>query len=281
MKTAAIAVLTSLLLACGGSGEPTYVVPPVVDTTGTGAPVGGTPGFKPPAGGGFILRSMTASGVAFPYQVFSPASWSATKKWPIIVSFAGSGERGSDGYLQLDDGLALVVKAQQANFPAVVIFPQAPLTTLNQEPQFDASVLKQIDQVVADYNGDPTRIYLVGFSAGGTIAMDFAFQQPTKFAALANISGGICTNCVDPTGTMSHPQAYAVAAQVLKAMPVRVYHGATDTSLPVTEIRILASAFTAIGANFKYIEYANAGHAIWDNVFALQDFYDWMFAQHR
>jgi predicted peptidase len=286
MKKLVAALLTMALIGCGGGDGPTTVLPPG-GTTPTGTPPvgttpgGGTPGFTPPAGGGFVLRSMTAGGIAFPYQIFSPGNWSAGKKWPIIVSFAGSGERGSDGYLQLHDGLGVIVKAQQATFPAVVIFPQVPVTTEGQATQLSPTVMNQVAEVIRDYNGDPARIYLVGYSLGGTLAMDLANDYPTTFAALANISGGMCPNCLDPTGKLTHPQIYAIAAQTLKALPIRLYHGASDPLIPVSEIRILAAAFTSIGAQLQYIEYANTGHEIWDNIFATQDFYDWLFAQHR
>src|SRR5215218_1201392 len=108
-------LLTLAALSCGGA-EPT------IPSTGVTPEPG--PVIAPVKG--FAKRSVTQSGIAFPYQVFAPQNYVATQKWPVIVALAGTEERGNDNEKQVAVGLGPVVRAQSATFPAVVIFPQIP-----------------------------------------------------------------------------------------------------------------------------------------------------------
>jgi polyhydroxybutyrate depolymerase len=46
-----------------------------------------------------------------------------------------------------------------------------------------------IERIVAANHSDPTRVYLVGFSLGGFLALDFACARPGRIAAAVSVSG--------------------------------------------------------------------------------------------
>lgn len=250
------------VLSCGGDGGST-----------TGTP-GGT--GTPPAAG-FSKRSESESGISIPYQVWAPQNFSASRQWPIVVALAGTGERGSDGDKQITVGMGPLVRSQP-NFPAVVVFPQIPSDETGRAA-FDQAIYKIVSDVIRDYNGDATRVYLTGLSYGGTESFTILYANSAPFAGFVGVSAGICSRCIQSGATLD--QAQALVAQKLKTFPIWLFQGDQDTNIPVTMTRSLVDAFRTAGAttSFKYTEYAGAGHSIWDTVYGTQATWDWLFAQ--
>ncbi len=52
-------------------------------------------------------------------------------------------------------------------------------------------LLALIDEVVADYNADPARVFVVGHSNGGFMANKLACEHPGRIAGIAAIAGGL------------------------------------------------------------------------------------------
>jgi predicted peptidase len=253
------------VLNCGGDS------PSSPGTSGGGGPV------VPPVAG-FSKRSEMQAGLSIPFQVWAPQNYTATTKWPIIVALAGSEERGSDGDKQVNVGMGPMVRAQP-NFPAVVIFPQVPSDETGRLA-FDAAIYNIISDVVRDYNGDPSRVYLTGLSYGGTESFNVLYANAAPFAAFIGVAPGICSRCIQSGSTLD--QAHALVAQKLKTFPIWVFQGDQDTNIPVSMNRDLRDAFKAAGStSFKYTEYAGLGHVIWDKVYATPDVWTWLFAQSR
>jgi predicted peptidase len=257
---------TVAALSCGGS-EP----------TGSTTPPAPGPVVAPAAG--FVKRSTTQGSYVFPYQVFAPQNYTAAQRWPIVVALAGTAERGSDNEKQVDVGVGLVVRAQSATFPAVVIFPQVP-SDVSATAVFEQAVFQAIDDVVRDYNGDPDRIYLTGLSFGGTEGFTLLYNTPGRFAAFLAIAPGLCPRCIDNASSLD--QAELLVAQKLKALPIWLHQGDQDVSTAVAANRQLVADFKAAGStSLKYSEYPGLGHTIWDMVYATPAVWTWLFAQRR
>ena len=73
---------------------------------------------------GFLDRTLSLNNAAYKYQVFLPEDWSSNKKWPIILFLHGAGERGSDGLLQTQLGMATAVRKDRRRFAAIIGIPQ-------------------------------------------------------------------------------------------------------------------------------------------------------------
>ncbi|MEL1263645.1 prolyl oligopeptidase family serine peptidase [Pseudoxanthomonas putridarboris] len=237
--------------------------------------------------GEFVAREVTVDGTVRRYQVFVPASRFRKDKLPVVLFLNGSGERGSDGVKQTMAGLGPYLRQHTDDFPALVVFPQAPEDTEWTE---DAGPIAfaALDAAVEEFKGDPDRVYLTGISMGGYGTWELALQQPTRFAALVPVCGGITVDWTEARPTMNvHSVAgtadpFAAAAQRLKDVPVWIFHGGKDEAVPPAQSRRMDAALKAAGArDARYTEFPDANHNSWDATYAHAPMWDWLFAQHR
>jgi predicted peptidase len=233
----------------------------------------------PPKRGEFNLRWLRENGESYPYQLFLPKDSTPGKRWPVIVALHGSGQKGSDGVKHIVDGLATYVRERSPSFPAIVIFPQAP----NRERGnlWSPLVLKMLDSVVKEFDGDPSRVYLTGVSFGGGLAYDLAYHNPDRFAALVPVASPLAIGFA--TGNKNSPRdsVYQAFAQTLHRIPMWIFHGASDTNAPTENTRALVQIFQAAGTPLHYTEYPGQSHVIWDRAYHTPELYTWLFAQHR
>ena len=139
---------------------------------------------------GFLDRSILVDGVEFRYQVYVPRDFQPSKAWPVIVVLHGGGTYASDGISQTEGGLGSVIRRHPDRFPALVVFPQAhPDGTPGWQQKGGEAALAELDKTLVEFNGDPSRVYLTGFSAGGNGAWFLASHHPDRFAALVVICG--------------------------------------------------------------------------------------------
>ena len=90
----------------------------------------------PPQETGFLNRRIELAGVTYRFQVYLPEDWRRDdgKKWPIILSLHGRGERGSEGMWQTQIGLAEAVRNHPERWPFVIVMPQCPLNAHWTDP---------------------------------------------------------------------------------------------------------------------------------------------------
>src|SRR5580765_9016574 len=75
---------------------------------------------------GFLDRAITVAGRSYRYEVYVPADYQSKPSWPAILFLHGAGERGDDGLLQTNVGLAPAIRKSPSRYPAIVVMPQAP-----------------------------------------------------------------------------------------------------------------------------------------------------------
>ena len=84
------------------------------------------------------------------------------------------------------------------------------------------------------------------------------------------------------TGLEDAADPHAVVAQRLREVPVWLFHGARDASVPVEYSRRLAAALQAAEArDARYTEFPDADHNSWDAAYATPELWTWLFAQRR
>jgi len=123
------------------------------------------------------------------------------------------------------------------------------------------------------------------------IVVDLEEVQPMltdyaeHFAALVAVCGWVVPPKqiadLDPSTTPAGVNAYVAMATGLKSLPVRLYHGSLDTIVPPAESRRLALALHDLGADAKYNEFADVGHAAWEKAFADPELWSWLFSKRR
>lgn len=188
------------------------------------------------------------------------------KRWPLIMFLHGAGERGDDLEKLKVNGIPKVV-AQGVKLPFVTVSPQCPLTS---SWPGEVSVLGGLlDDILARYRVDPTRVYLTGLSMGGYGTWAWAVDQPTRFAAIAPICGGY--------GSVVRRVVWS-----LKGMPLWVFHGGKDEAVPVQESIRLVEALRAAGAGeeLRFTLYPEANHDSWTESYNNPALYEW-FLQHQ
>ena len=200
------------------------------------------------------------------YFLYLPMTYGKdkNKKWPVIVFLHGSGERGTKLSKVANCGLPRMLKKAK-NFPAIVISPQCPANHWWNDIDVSLSVMAILKDVCKKYNVNPDRIYLTGLSMGGFGTWHLAQQYPNRWAALAPLCGS----------------GNAWLQPRLKKIPTRVYHGAKDRNVPLAFGKLMYSALKDAGGQVKMTIFPDLAHNVWDKVYSMPEFWDWLFQQKR
>lgn len=221
----------------------------------------------------------TSDGETLKYRIHTPAALAAGKKVPLILFLHGAGERGDDNALQLKHGVADLIRFSLTNGQAIVIAPQCPQNNqwvntnwkapTHSMPSMPSTPMKLtlllLQDALAKWPVDTSRVYVTGISMGGYGAWDIIQRKPELFAAAIPICGG----------------GDSGLAPTLKKLPIRVFHGDKDTAVPVVRSRDMVKALQACGGNVQYGEYPGAGHDVWTRTYADTSVLAWLFAQRR
>lgn len=196
-----------------------------------------------------------------PYRMllFLPAGYSASgPAQPLVVHLHGAGERGTD--LAIVRGQSLPRQIDKGlHPPAVVASPQCPPDHIWDAPK----VLAVIDYLQRQFNIDPRRISLTGYSMGGSATWRTAALNPRRFAAIVPICGGGET---------------AWAAQ-LAGMPIWAFHGQRDQTVPVSESITMVDAIRGAGGTPQLTVYPEGQHNVWDDVYQNTELLAWLWSQ--
>ena len=238
---------------------------------------------------GFLNRSVTIDTTDYRYQVYVPREFRRTGSWPVILALHGGGEYGRDGISQTSVGLAEAVRQHPDRFPAIIVFPQSPPGgTPGFQELGERIALATLDKSVAEFNGDPARIYLTGFSMGGNGAWSLAYRHADRFAALIVVCGFIGEFTGRQSGVRypaivpaSVNDPHSAIAQRVSLLPIWIFHGDADPTVPVDESRRIAAALKAIEADVRYTELSGIGHNAWTPAYEREDLFIWLFKQVR
>ena len=227
------------------------------------------------------------AGHALPYRLLPPVDVEADTSYPLIVFLHGSGERGDENERQLIHGGKLFADSmRRVKFPAYVLFPQCPKGITWSSVKIDTSryplilsydykskpswpmtaTIELIEQISNTYGINKSRIYISGLSMGGMGVFEFVYRYPNLFAAALPICGG------------GNPKQYD---KRVRDIPFRIYHGAADKAVDVSESRQMVKRLKELGSKVEYIEYPGVGHNSWNNAFADPEFLTWMFQQKQ
>ena len=222
---------------------------------------------------GFVDRAVDVGGKSYRYQVYVPRNWNKNQKWPVILFLHGAGERGSDGVKQTAVGLPQAIRLNADKWPFIVVMPQCPEELWWTQPEQEEQALKALDAAIAEFKGDPARVYLTGLSMGGYGTLDIAARNPERFAALAPVCGGVVIE-QRPERQLPDwgPEPYKAVAQKIGKTPVWLFHGDLDDSVPVRESREMFKALQAAGGNVRYTEYPGVKHDSWNNAYWVPEY---------
>lgn len=219
------------------------------------------------------------------YRILFPKDFSEEKEYPVVLFLHGAGERGDDNQAQLTHGSELFLKHQE-EFPAIVIFPQAPkddywakvevnrdsvpfqFDFMNKEPATKSLelVMDLMNEMTSKDYVNKNRIYLGGLSMGGMGTFELIYKEPTMFAAAFAICGG-----ANPEIAKEYPQGFNIW----------LFHGKKDDVVLPEYSEAMARAINHYGGNAKLSLYPDDNHNSWDSAFAEPNLLPWLFSHKR
>jgi predicted peptidase len=217
------------------------------------------------------------------YQVWVPAGYDATRKWPAILFLHGAGERGSDNHKQTEAGLGPALRDGAVSVAAFVVFPQCPEEGYWAGPERQIA-LDVLDDVESEFSIDKRRVTLTGMSMGGTGTWLLAAENPKRFAAIAPVCAWVSKpppfrKIVEPAAWLvGAADPFAEVARRIGNVPVWIFHGAKDDVVPPLESREMINR---LGEHAAYTEFAQANHNSWDPAYRTTGVVPWLIRQVR
>ncbi len=226
-------------------------------------------------------------GDTLPYRILFPRDFNPAQKYPLVIILHGSGERGSDNEAQLKYGADLFLRdSVRSQYRAIVVFPQCPADDRWSNVKIDTAggkrvfnfqeggdptpsmhaLLGLIDQFLDKPYVDAHRVYAGGLSMGGMGTFELLRRRPKLFAAAFPICGGDNT---------LNAKIYA------KRVPLWIFHGAKDTTVPPEHSMVMVQAIQDAGGHPKFTLYPNDGHNSWDDAFAEPTLLYWLFSNKK
>ncbi len=198
------------------------------------------------------------------YYLYYPQGYESNleKEFPLLLFLHGGGESGDSlQSIKRNGPPKLIVEGKQ--FPFLILAPQNPY----KRKWWNVRAVNQLlDSIVLNNRVDRRRIYLTGLSRGGGAAWEMAVQYPEKFAAMAVVCG-------------MTPVPYA--AWIDKKMPIWVFHGEEDKSIPISESEDMVNALKKMGYDVRFTRYPGVGHNSWIQAYNTDELYDWFMEQKR
>lgn len=275
---------------------------------------GATTAFAQPFGapGRMTPVRLDSNSSGFGFYEYVPKDYSTDRKWPLVLYFHGTGEKGNG-----TTGLNVLLKT---GVPALFKNDTDQITTndvhkpfLMIAPQDTAGwpsadrIWKLVEFAKTRYAVDTNRIYATGVSAGGGTTWGFINKYGTRIAAAVPICGA---------------GYVATDARPLRKLPIWAFHAFNDPTVPLTQTltnvdRIAKgtdscihaypsksastvskgthslrfdtttmawshdSGFVAPKQNLSLTIYESGGHDSWTRTYANEAFWTWLLAQSR
>lgn len=227
---------------------------------------------------------------SLPYRILYPLHFDSSHAYPVVIFLHGAGHKGNDNEAQLNiGGLFFLREANREKFPAIVIFPQCPVTDswayfdntidsatglakdwsfpFRSKAQEPVLLLKGLlDSLHSKPFTDSNRIYIGGLSQGGMGVLDMIARYPDFFAAAFPMCGA---------------GKEKTAGNFAGKVALWFFHGEKDDIVPVSFSRNFYKRLQKLGADVKYTEYPGVFHNCWNNAFAEKELLPWLFSKVR
>ncbi len=213
------------------------------------------------------------------YMIYLPEGYKndPEKEWPLMVFLHGAGDRGNNIFLIAKASPFMMIR-EKGPLPFIIAAPL--LNKSNQYETFPEPYLEGVlNEILAQYRVDRSRIYLSGLSMGGEATYRFALNRPELFAAISPLAG-------------FNPKYYPAAMQVgyhpftlpldrLKGVPVWAISGAEDTVVPLSAAQRTVDDLKAAGVDVLFTVLEGHDHDVWTDTYSDPEYYDWFLQFQR
>lgn len=138
-------------------------------------------------------------GFRYRLHVPEPRDRSQNQAFPLVVYLHGAGERGSDNRRQimglswLGSGFNRQARAFRRDYPSFVYVPQCPVDKTWEDGEMVEMVVQGIAEIRDAYPIDTSRLYLIGYSMGGSgtysVAARYNGANEQKIASIVRLAG--------------------------------------------------------------------------------------------
>jgi hypothetical protein len=201
--------------------------------------------------------------VRYEYLTYLPHNYDRVPdtNWPVIIYLHGGSSRGND--LKRVKATGIPDRLERGkNIPFIVIAPQCPVDKRwETDDWFDILYA----EIISRYRIDTNRIYLTGFSLGGSGTWYLAMKHPSTFAAIAPISARVL-----------NLQYISDNVSRLAGMPIWIFHGKDDEIVDVSEACQIARLLDQ--CDIKYSLSVFEGYRHWQpawEVYGGDEIYSW------
>ncbi len=204
----------------------------------------------------FEKLTYNTTGTVLPYRLLAPKEIKSGTKYPLIIALHNSSRLGTDNENQLEPLTRTWLTAEmRAKFPAFVLAPQfetrptqyafnETYQVMTATPQKNLQALLQlIVEMSNNPQVDPKRIYLIGYSMGGSTVQHLLSQKPTLFAAAIAVAG------VPDFSNLAN----------IKTKPIWLIHGKQDDENPFSGSQKLFEQLKG-NAKARFTIYENLNH---------------------
>lgn len=169
------------------------------------------------------------------YQLSKPdtdSNESSIKQYPLVVYLHGAGERGTDNNKQikglafLGNGSSSQAREFRKEYPCFVYVPQCPLHA-SWEGAVLGNVIHTIEHLKSTHPIDPKRLYLIGYSMGGSGAYELA-------AAYHDFNGQLFAGIIRLAGQSDFDNR---VHEVISKTAIWIHIGLLDTPLRIEKAR--------------------------------------------
>lgn len=149
----------------------------------------------------FQKKTFVENEITIPYRFLTPKNNLINQKYPLVITFHNSTRIGNDNENQLEPFAKIWLRDEiYEEFPCYVVAPQFNKRSTNYKINKDGiqvskpsdevfALLKLIKALKKGYpNIDKNRIYLIGYSMGGSTAQNLMNLSPDTFAAIISVA---------------------------------------------------------------------------------------------
>lgn len=215
------------------------------------------------------------SGKELRYNIYVPENYSSKNKYPVLLFMHGMGSIGTD-FVSATNGIKPIFEySADIVKNAIIVAPQAPdangfwpiHNSGNDECGWGGIAMRLLFEVEKTYSCDTNRIYVTGNSMGGHGTWNLLETYGDHFAAAVPICGW-SNNPGD--------------AAKLKDIPIWIYHGDADPTVPVAASRTMYNTIkSAGGEKIMYTELPGVNHDSWTPAYKSRELISWLFSQSK
>jgi hypothetical protein len=204
--------------------------------------------FPPMEKGKAILRQATCiDGVQRPWVVYVPSGYNPAKATPLLVILHGAVNRPNtrDNPLKYSEDYPFTALAEREGWLVLYPYGQAGATWWDKVGIYN--VMNQIRLTKRLYNVDDDRVWLGGFSDGGSAAYLWPMITPSDFAAFLALNGDL--------GIASRAGDIAAYVSNLSSSYIYAINTTEDDHFPAAKVRKEILFARKAGAQIFYKEY--------------------------